>query len=158
MKVVRYSALVVALVFSGFALAQTAQQKSATPISDRERLIGAWRLVSMEEQGADGKMHRITDRKGTLIYTRDGRTAVQIMFPNPETAPSTDYAQAGYEASFGTYEVNEEAHTLTRYVEGSVTRGLVGKHLTRAYQFIEGRLISRSVRPDEHWSVTWEHY
>lgn len=40
--------------------------------SDREKLIGAWRLVSMEEPGADGKLHHITDPKGMLLYTRDG--------------------------------------------------------------------------------------
>jgi len=36
---------------------------------------------------------------------------------------------------------------------------LVGKDLPRAYQFTaNGKLIIRSARPDEHWSVMWEHY
>jgi len=45
-------------------------------------------------------------------------------------------------------------------VQRSVTHNLlVGKDLPRAYQFTEdGRLIIRSARTDEHWSVTWEHY
>jgi hypothetical protein len=71
---------------------------------------------------------------------------------------SNDYVLNGYEASFGTYEVNEEAQTITRHVEGSITRALVGKSLTRAYRFSEGRLTMRSVRPQERWSVTWERY
>ncbi len=36
---------------------------------------------------------------------------------------------------------------------------LVGKDLPRVYQFsTDGQLVIKSVRPDEHWSVTWEHY
>jgi len=36
---------------------------------------------------------------------------------------------------------------------------LVGKDLPRVYQFTaDGKLSIRSARPDEHWSVTWEHY
>jgi len=93
-----------------------------------------------------------------LIYTRDGHMSVQLMLPKSESGVSNDYVQNGYEASFGSYEVNEEAHTVTHHVEGSITHGLVGKDLTRVYQFSDGRLIIKSSRPDEHWSVTWEHY
>jgi hypothetical protein len=45
-------------------------------------------------------------------------------------------------------------------VHGSITRDLlVGKDLPRVYQLTEdGHLIIRSANPQEHWSVTWEHY
>ena len=44
--------------------------------------------------------------------------------------------QNGYEASFGSYDVDEAAHTLTHHVQGSITRDLlVGKDLPRVYQF-----------------------
>ena len=140
-----------------WTLAVVAAQ-AAGPRSAREKLIGAWRLVSMEEPGADGKLHRITDRKGMLLYTRDGHMSVQLMFPQSETALSNDYVLNGYEASFGSYDVDERAQTVTHHVQGSVTRGLVGKDLPRAFRFSGGRLIIHSSRPEEHWSVTWEHY
>lgn len=149
-------AAVVAL--SGLSGARSAQKKDAAPGSAREKLIGAWRLVSMEEPGPDGKLNHITNRKGILIYTRDGHMSVQLMLPKSESGVSNDYVQNGYEASFGSYYVNEEAHTVTHHVEGSVTRGLVGKDLPRVFQFSDGHLIIKSTRPDEHWSVTWEHY
>jgi len=152
-------AAVVALI--GFSRVQSAEKKDPGPGSAREKLVGAWRMAWMEEQGADGKVTRITDAKGALIYTRDGRMSVQVMFPKAETAPSNDpvqYALGGYEASFGSYDVNEEAHTVTHHVEGSLVRALVGKDLPRVYRFSDGRLILKSSRPDEHWSVTWEHY
>ena len=151
-------ALAVVGALSGLALAQSAPKQSGDGASAREKFVGAWRLAWMEEPGPDGTITRITDRKGTLMYTRDGRMSVQIQFPASRSSVSNDYVLSGYEASFGTYEVNEEAQTITRHVEGSITRGLVGRRLTRAYRFSDGRLTMRSVRPEERWSTTWERY
>jgi hypothetical protein len=71
---------------------------------------------------------------------------------------SNDYVLNGYEASFGSYDVNEKAHTVTHHVQGSITRGLVGKDLTRVYRFSDGHLIIRPANPEEHLRVVWEHY
>jgi len=97
---------------------------------------------------------------GMLIYTSDGHMSVQLMYPKAASAPSNEYVQDGYEASFGSYDLDEAKHMVTHHVQGSVTRDLlVGKDLPRVYQFTaEGHLIIKSVRPDEHWFVTWEHY
>jgi hypothetical protein len=126
--------------------------------SAKEKLVGAWRLAWMEGPGADSKVNRNTDVKGMLLYTRDGHMSVQLMYPKSASGLSNDYVKSGYEASFGSYDVNEEAHTVTHHVEGSITERLVGKDLPRLYQFSDGHLIVKSTRPDEHWSVTWEHY
>jgi hypothetical protein len=151
-------ALAVAGALSGLAMAQSAPKRFEDGAPAKEKFVGAWRMAWMEEPGPDGTITRITDRKGTLMYTRDGRMSVQIQFPESQSSVSNDYVLNGYEASFGTYEVNEEAQTITRHVDGSITRGLVGKSLTRAYRFSDGRLTMRSVRPEERWSVTWERY
>jgi hypothetical protein len=148
-------AFVVAL--SGLSSAQSAKRDSA-PGSDKEKLIGAWHLVSIGESGADGQSNHGAEIKGTLIYTRDGHMSVQLMYPEAAANLANDYVLNGYEASFGSYDVNEESHTVTHHVQGSITRGLVEKDLTRVYQFSDGHLIIRSTRPDEHRSVTWEHY
>jgi hypothetical protein len=150
--------LAVAGALSGLAMAQSAPKQSGDGASATDKFVGAWRMAWMEEPGPDGTITRITDRNGTLMYTRDGRTSVQIQFPESQSSVSNDYVLNGYEASFGTYEVDEEAQTITRHVEGSITRGLVGRRLTRAYRFSDGRLTMRSVRPEERWSVTWERY
>jgi len=140
------------------ALLGVSLSQAANSIPAREKFIGAWHLVWMESQGADGKLTRVTNVKGILLYTRDGHMSVQLMFPEPQYALSNDYVKNGYEASFGSYDVNEEAHTITHHVQGSITAGLVGKDLTRVYQFSGDRLIIKSSRSDEHWSVAWEHY
>ena len=98
--------------------------------------------------------------KGMLIYTRDGHMSVQLMYPKSADALSNEYVLNGYEASFGSYDVDESANTVTHHVQGSVTGDLlVGKDLPRKFEFTaDGHLIIRSTRADEHWSVTWEHY
>jgi hypothetical protein len=150
-----------AVVVACIALAATAvsaRRQAETTQGDRARFVGAWRLVWMEEPGPGGTMVRITDRKGTLMYTGDGRMSVQIQFPAAQSSVSNDYISNGYEASFGTYEVDERAQTITRHVDGSITRGLIGQSLTRAYRFSDGGLTMRSVRPEERWSTMWVRY
>ena len=161
MRVLLGSAVAAVGMLACYCLAQSGDKK-ATPnppeVSAREKLIGAWRLAWMEAPGPEGKLIRITDVKGLLLYTRDGHMSVQLMYPKSASDLSNDYVKNGYEASFGSYEVNENAHTITHRVEGSITEGLVGKDLLRLYQFSDGRLIIKSTRPDERWSATWEHY
>lgn len=145
---------ILALILIG-AIAQA--QTAANTGSSQERLVGAWHLVSIENPATDGKPNRVTDCKGQLIYTRDGHMSVQLMYPPSQSTLSNDYVLNGYEASFGSYDVDEATQTVTHHVQASVTRGLVGKDLTRAFQFSNGNLIIKSVRADEHWSVTWQH-
>src|SRR5688572_16102378 len=158
MKALLMCAMAVGGALCGLGLGQSATKQSGDGGSASDQFVGAWRLAWMEQPGPDGKIVRITDRKGSLMYTRDGRMSVQIQLPESESSVSNDYMLNGYEASFGRYEVDEQAQTTTRHVEGSITRGHVGKSLTRAYEFSDGRLTMRSVRPEERWSVTWERY
>ena len=152
-------AAVTVLTLSGVSSAQSAEKPDAG--SAKEKLIGAWRLVWEDEQGADGKMKHIVDHKGTIVYTRDGHMSVQIMLPTEgrrDVDNPVRYDQGGYEAYYGTYEVNEQAQTVTHHVQGALVRALIGKDLTRVYRFSDGQLILKSSRPDEHWTIAWEHF
>lgn len=126
----------------------------------KDRFIGAWRLSWLEEPGADGKIHR-ADCTGLLVYTHDGHMSVQVMYRNPQAGAKgspVQYAQNGYEASFGTYQIDETTHTFTFHVEGAMVRSLIGKDLPRSYELASNQLIVTSTKPDEHWRVAWEHY
>ena len=151
--------MVVAMAFSIFAHAQSAK-KTSTSGGSKEKLIGAWHLVHIDAPSSDGKAMPIPQPKGMLIYTRGGHMSVQLMYPASANTLSNEYVLNGYEASFGSYDVDETAHTVTHHVQGSVTRDLlVGKDLPCKFEFTaDGHLIIRSTRPDEHWAVTWEHY
>jgi Lipocalin-like domain len=145
--------------FGAFALAQSVT-KGGENTAAREKLIGAWHLVHVDVPGPDGKAIPIPQPTGMQIYTRDGHMSVQLIYPKSANAQSNEYVQDGYEASFGSFDVDEATHTLTHHVQGSVTRELiVGKDLPRHYEFTDGlHLIIRSMRPDEHWWVRREHY
>ncbi len=156
MKTLYCGVLAALVAIAGAIQAQSAKKHPG----DREMLIGAWHLVHIESPRPDGKPGQGPQPLGMLVYTRDGHVSVQLMYPESAGALSNDYVQNGYEASFGSYDIDEAKHTLTHHILASNTRGLlVGKDLPRVYQFAaEGRLIIRSANPDEHWSVTWEHY
>jgi len=158
MMTVHYGILALLLVAACGASQTRSAEKKGPSGSDQERLIGAWRLASIA--GPDGKLLTTGVPTGMLIYTRDGHMSVQLMYPKSAGALSNEYVQNGYEASFGSYDINEATHTVTHHVQGSNTGArLVGKDLPRVYQFsADGHLIIKPARPDEHWSVTWEHY
>ena len=159
MKAIHRGFLASVLALAGLQ-AQSIPKKEPIPGSTLEKLLGAWRLVRIEATGADGQPLPIPQPQGMLIYTRDGHLSVQLMYPRSASAISNEYVLNGYEASFGTYDLDEAKHLVTHHIQGSVTRDLlVGKDLPRVFQFTgEGHLILRSANPEEHWFVTWEHY
>jgi Lipocalin-like domain len=122
---------------------------------ERDRFIGAWRLAWLEEEGTDGNVHK-ADCTGLLMYTPDGHMSVQVLYRNQQAGSS--YAQGGYEASYGTYQLDQGAHMFTFHVEGALVRTLIGKALTRVYEFSGNQLIVKSANPNEHWKVAWERY
>lgn len=160
MKALCYGSFAVAVAIAGFTQTQSGKTPAGDHDSARERLIGAWHLAHIDAPRSDGKPVDAAQPKGMLIYTRDGHMSVQLMYSKSANSQSNEYVLNGYEASFGSYDVDEAKHLLTHHVHGSITGDLlVGKDLPRAYRFtVDGKLIIRSARPDEHWSVTWEHY
>lgn len=152
-----HSVGVLFLVIVAGTLALSGSPERNLPAADRERFVGAWRLASLEEEGSDGKVHQ-QSCTGMLIFTADGKMSVQVMYQNPgqdTAAQPVQYAQGGYEASFGKYEIDDPA-TFTYHVEGALVRTLVGHSLRRAYEFSGSRLVVRSTDPKEHWRVVWQ--
>ncbi len=129
------------------------------PAAGNKELVGAWKLALLEAPDASGNIHR-ADCTGLLVFSSDGHMSVQVMYRNPQTGGQggpVQYAQGGYEASFGTYHVND-THTFTFHVDGAMVRSLIGKNLPRSYRLVGNHLIVGSTNANEHWRVTWEHY
>jgi hypothetical protein len=113
MKVPRCGAWVVVLAIAGLVKVQSGKAQKAVHVSDGKRLIGAWHLEHIDSPEPDGKPSDTPQPKGMLIYTRDGHMSVQLMYPTSASALSNQYVEDGYEASFGSYDVDEATHTLT---------------------------------------------
>jgi hypothetical protein len=142
-----------------FALATVAVGEREDSARTQQRFVGAWRLVSLEEPDASGKVER-ADCTGLLVYTADGHMSVQVMYASAEGGQSgpVQYAKGGYEASFGTYRVDEKKNTFTFHVEGAMVRSLVGKDLPRAFEISGKEMVVTSTDAKEKWRVVWEHY
>lgn len=156
MKSLYVGVLVIVAAALSLAPAQSANRQGG----DRSKLIGAWHLVHIESSGTNADEAGRPQPAGILIYSQDGHFSVQLMYPQSEHDLNNQYVREGYEASFGSYDVDDATHTLTHHVQGSNTGDLiVGKDLPRLYQFAkDGRLIIRPAQSDEHWSVVWERY
>jgi Lipocalin-like domain len=156
MSISRVPLLAAALILSAASRAQEPKVGDDA----RDRFIGAWRQVRLEEPGPDGNVHR-PDCTGMFVFTRDGRASVQVMYRNPQAggaAGSVQYAQGGHEATFGRYQVDPSARTFTYRVEGALVRSLIGKDLVRSFELSGNQLIVKSSNPNERWRVVWEHY
>jgi len=162
MKNLLSSVVVALLAAASTLLGSTPSRSEDRDDSERvgDQFIGAWRLAWLEEADAAGNVHR-ADCTGMLVFTREGRMSVQVMYRDPQAGtPSgpVQYVQGGYEASFGTYEIDARAHRFTYRVEGALVRSLIGKDLTRLFELSGKQLIVKPSSPEEHWRVAWEHY
>jgi hypothetical protein len=137
-------------VIVAVALQVVGSQPSA-PVAQtpREWLVGSWVLVSREDRAADGSsVPEATlgpDPLGFLVYDGHGNVAVQLMRRSRDAGAGTSAAPAqagasnsgsadGYDAYFGTYSVDLEAHTVTHHLVGALLPRDVGKSLARHFQ------------------------
>ena len=147
----------------------------ATQPSERRKLIGVWELVSLHDHRPNGDVLDWMGKNpsGTLIYSPDGRMSVQIMRdPRPPVAasmwssdgrvllPSASAneirdAYSGYYAYFGTWDVDERAHTVTHHIRASLRSVEVGADYVRPYEFSGEQLLLRypvSAADGETWT------
>jgi len=136
------------------AAAQSAHDARGRTIEIKGRLVGAWRLVSLQESSADGQVHE-ADCTGMFLFSHNGKASVQVMYRNAQSGST--YAQGGYEASYGSYRIDNSS-TFTFHIDGALVRTLIGKDLKRAYEISGNRLTVKSTDPNEHLKVVWERY
>ena len=120
--------------------------------SAKEMLFGTWKLVSSVGHWSDG---RVTypygeNPEGMLVYDAQGHFSGQIQGQGRPLFESGNLLKGapeeikaafeGYVAYYGTYEVNEEAASLTHHVQGSLFPNWVGNTQTRLYEFKDEKL------------------
>jgi hypothetical protein len=133
------------LIWSSLA---AAPPPAPVPQAPRELLVGSWVLVSREDRAADGTVVPEpalgSDPIGFLVYDGHGNMTVQLMRRSRDGRAATPARPAagaansgsadGYDAYFGTYSVNLDAHTVTHHLVGALLPGDVGKSLVRHFQ------------------------
>jgi hypothetical protein len=122
----------------------------------RDRLTGAWKLVSYVEKPVDGSapFHPLGERPlGIIMYTPDGYMSAQLSKPDRPSFASGDWFQgtdedykqeaSTYIAYSGLFHVDEEKKTLTRSMLVSLFPNWTGQTQPRVVK-IEGDMLHLS--------------
>ncbi|MGO4407992.1 lipocalin-like domain-containing protein [Bosea sp. RAF48] len=126
----------------------------------RERLIGAWSLVSYEERPVDGSPSFYpmgTSPKGIIMYTPDGFMSAQLSKPDRKPFSSGDWFQASdtefrdeassYIAYTGPFQVDEEREQLTHSMFISLLPNWAGQTQPRLVRIEGDRLFLSTASP-----------
>ena len=172
-------AIVTVATASVLSHSERAAGQAAQP-GERGDLTGVWELVSLQDIRPDGEVLHWMGKKpsGTLMYSRDGRMALQIMrdpppvagpmwssngralLPNASADDVRD-AHSGYYAYFGTWEIDERARTVTHHVRASLRSGEIGARYVRPYELAGEQLVLRypmNAADGERWTrvLVWQ--
>ena len=134
----------------------------ATP---NERLLGAWRLVSIETRRPNGEViHPFYGGhpRGLIVYDRSGWMSVQIVSDPRSTVPTAGSREAfaaapaaekaaavdGYYAYVGTWTADAAAATVTHHIKQSLYPAEWGEEAVRHF-VIEGDRLTLTAKAHE---------
>jgi hypothetical protein len=157
-----------------YAQTKSSQSKHG---SVADRLVGAWRLISVETKRPSGEIiypFYGKDPQGLLIYDRTGWMSVQIVSdPQPTvpnttsrevflTAPSAEKVAAidGFYAYYGTWTVDPSGSIVTHHIQQSLYPGERGEEGVRHLTFDGNRLTlfakAHEMGEDHERKLVWE--
>lgn len=132
--------------------------------SARDRFIGVYKLVSYESKPTNGEAFQVYGPNpiGRIQYDKAGRMSAFLMRPKRKlptrdsTAEELRQIQGGFVAYFGTYDVDEAAHTVFHHVQAAVNPAWPGTDLKRTYEFSGNRLTLQATSPNAVLTLVWE--
>ncbi len=142
-------------------------------MSEANRFVGTWKLVSWEVTQPDGTIHYAYSKGvvGYLTYTADGYMSAEIMNPNRrqsdpsfplelaigQTLPDADRARAysTYVSYCGTYTV--QGNTVTHHVKAALIPSWTGSEQPRGFTFDDGSLIIEAGNQKLIWVKAVKH-
>jgi hypothetical protein len=124
----------------------------------KDKIVGAWSLISSEFRRADGQISYPfgQDAMGLVMYDASGNVSAQLMRPDrPAFASGDAYrgtpeeikaAFEGLLCYFGTYEVDEEKRAIIHHVKGAYLPNWIGTDQVRFFE-ISGDRLTLSTPP-----------
>jgi hypothetical protein len=123
-------------IVAGFLVATLCAADAEAPHTRQQDLIGAWRLVSIQVDGAEVDPFYGKGSRGLLIYDKSGWFSVQIegaSRPAVEVPPVRPVQREGdrarrqkaaaldsYYAYYGTWSFDEASSTVTHHAKGAL--------------------------------------
>jgi hypothetical protein len=163
-------------VISAFSFAPVAYAGANGP-SARKKFVGVWKLVSGESRDQVTSEVRYpwgTKPVGRLAYDDAGRVFAQLMNPGRRsvggmanrgaaaalaTASAEDMREmlTGFNAYFGTFDVDEPARTVIHHMQSALIPSWVGTDQRRKYEFSgSNRLIMFNTASQADYRLVWE--
>ena len=143
----------------------------------RKKFIGVWKLISGESRDqVTGEVRYPWGTKpvGRLAYDDAGRVYAQLMNPGRrsvggmanrgaaaaiETASAEDMREmlTGFNAYFGTFDVDEPARTVIHHLQSALIPSWVGTDQRRKYEFLgSNRFIMFNTASQADYRLVWE--
>ena len=126
-------------------------------MTESDKFIGAWRLVSAGFQTVDGSVAQSPygpEPEGILMYDAQGSMSAQLANKNRSAFAVADRmagtpgeikaAFESYQAYYGHYKIDEREQMVTHTVTQALLPNWVGTEQRRYYKFKDGRLILRT--------------
>jgi hypothetical protein len=119
----------------------------------REKLLGAWSLVSWQSFSDDGSAQYPLGENavGQLIYDATGRVSAQLVRAGQDRFGSDDWRKAepdemvaawpGYFGTFGTFTIDAGNTAVTQHIEAGWFPNLAGTDQVRHYGFDGDELV-----------------
>ena len=138
-------------------------------IISRKDIIGIWKLISMERQIVDGDVSEKFNWIGRLRYDDKGYMSVQLMDSNRppledwESSEELKKAIEGYNAYYGTYDVDHDEGSVTHHLEGALYPNWTSTDLKRFFKLSENKLELITTPMQENdtevvWRLIWERF
>ena len=136
----------------------------------RSELVGTWRLVAARQRMADGSVRPDpqTGPRGVGDIRYDATGHVCVVLANPDrpawkaASPTDAEARAALEglvAYCGTYETDEQQHSVIHHIEADKSPSIGGTDRKRSATVTGNRLVLRPVDLPAgvtDWTVEWE--
>jgi hypothetical protein len=132
-------------------------------------IIGAWRLITVEDHQADGSILYPygKEARGHLIYHPDGYMSANVMSAvrpplpvrkrpfemNPEEAAALLRTMGS--AYSGRWELRDES-TVIHHVDAALVPNMIGEDEVRPFELKGDRLYVYTLRPPQKTCAIWE--
>ena len=164
-------AVITALSLAPFAHAAT------SPAAERKKFIGMWKLISGESKDqVTGEVLYPWGKNpfGRLLYDEVGRVFVQLMNPGrrsvggmsnrgaaaaiaSSTADDMRAMLTGFNAYFGTFDVDQASGTVIHHLQSALIPSWVGTDQRRRYEFsTAGELIILNTASGADYRLVWQ--
>jgi hypothetical protein len=150
--------------------AAAATRVQAAP-SDRDKFVGAYKLLSYKRRSQDGTEVDVVgpDPIGRITFDHGGRMSVILMrrdrprllsgaemaSATPEQLRETIHTLNDFTAYMGTFDVDQNANTVTYHVQAIANPASIGTDLKRKYRF-EANHLHLTVEGTTPSLLVWE--